>query len=227
MTHCGTVSFSSIDSVSPPESLHSSLQQKQHITHSTVIVQLQRVLMRPDLKRVLPPASPNITGVWGGTWKYPFPFWTLFSCSPFTVDTTQSCKSSEPTLASRQLSSSTTRQCWREYSVKFQSPHRGSPRSPPHPLGWCAFWARTPAEPGATTHPGSLQMRTNSLRHRCCTNYHKVFNHNIMSTAHLVTMFCWETQHPDINMIYFTCCWEMIKKTQKVMFNQPTNSDNR
>lgn len=39
------------------------------------------------LNRVLPPASPKMTGVCGGTWKYPFPFWTRFSCSPFTVDT--------------------------------------------------------------------------------------------------------------------------------------------
>lgn len=37
------------------------------------------------LNKVRPPASPNITGVCGGTWKYPFPFWTLFSCSPFTA----------------------------------------------------------------------------------------------------------------------------------------------
>lgn len=46
------------------------------------------------LNRVLPPASPKMTGVCGGTWKYPFPFWTLFSCSPFTEGTrTQSnCK---------------------------------------------------------------------------------------------------------------------------------------
>lgn len=44
------------------------------------------------LNRVLPPASPKMTGVCGGTWKYPFPFWTRFSCSPFTVDTrTQPC----------------------------------------------------------------------------------------------------------------------------------------
>lgn len=28
MTHCGTVSFSSMDSVSPPESLHSNLKQR-------------------------------------------------------------------------------------------------------------------------------------------------------------------------------------------------------
>lgn len=38
------------------------------------------------LNRVLPPASPKMTGVCGGTWKYPFPFWTRFSCSPFTAE---------------------------------------------------------------------------------------------------------------------------------------------
>lgn len=37
------------------------------------------------LNKVRPPASPKITGVCGGTWKYPFPFCTLFSCSPFTI----------------------------------------------------------------------------------------------------------------------------------------------
>ena len=35
--------------------------------------------------------------------------------------------------------------------------YRGSPRSLPHPWGWCEFWARTPAEPGAAVRPGSLQ----------------------------------------------------------------------
>lgn len=31
-------------------------------------------LVQNYLKRVRPPASPKMTGVWGGTWKYPFPF---------------------------------------------------------------------------------------------------------------------------------------------------------
>lgn len=55
---------------------------------------LIRTVVKHYLNRVLPPASPKMTGVCGGTWKYPFPFWTLVSCSPFTVGTrTQSyCK---------------------------------------------------------------------------------------------------------------------------------------
>lgn len=45
------------------------------------------MLVKRYLNRVRPPASPKMTGVCGGTWKYPLPFWTLFSCSPFTVGT--------------------------------------------------------------------------------------------------------------------------------------------
>lgn len=59
------------------------------------------MLVNYYLKRVLPPASPKMTGVCGGTWKYPFPFWTRFSCSPFTVGTrTQSdCKTNRMTVS--------------------------------------------------------------------------------------------------------------------------------
>lgn len=43
------------------------------------------------LNNVLPPASPKITGVCGGTWKYPFPFCIRLSCSPFTEKTHNIC----------------------------------------------------------------------------------------------------------------------------------------
>lgn len=56
--------------------------------------------------------------------------------------------------------------------IHKQSPHHGSPRSPPHPWGWCGFWARTPAEPEATVHPGSLQRGTDVQCYLRLTHLH-------------------------------------------------------
>lgn len=70
MTHCGTVSFSSMDSVSPPESLHSNLQTQDNVDfHEAASCGLTEAMDDLYLNRVLPPASPKMTGVCGGTWK--------------------------------------------------------------------------------------------------------------------------------------------------------------
>ena len=133
------------------------------------------LMVKHYLNKVLPPASPKMTGVCGGTWKYPFPFWTRFSCSPFTVGTrTRSyCETNSVrfTESSRKwCGESSLHRASLQRGVCFAFiwfgsgwiaplPYRGSPRSPPHPWGWCEFWARTPAEPGAGVHPGSLWGR--------------------------------------------------------------------
>lgn len=160
MTHCGTVSFSSMDSVSPPESLHNNLKQ---ISRSMLIIQCFKFNLYEEcwayLNRVLPPASPKMTGVCGGTWKYPFPFWTRFSCSPFTADSrTQSeCKThSRPATGWQEAGTSRPPQLWKRVVSGCHS-YRGWLHSLLHPWGWCEFGARIPGEPEAAGHPGSLQ----------------------------------------------------------------------
>lgn len=79
ITHRGTVSFSNMDSVSPPESRHSNLKldgnmaynkdKKQEGKSDEFNVFISTGHRHSDLNNVLPPASPKMTGVCGGTWK--------------------------------------------------------------------------------------------------------------------------------------------------------------
>lgn len=90
------------------------------------------------LNRVLPPASPKMTGVCGGTWKYPFPFWTRFSCSPFTVGTkTQGeCETSRMTVPDARRSQTAAGHGCESGAVNTQNE---APRASLQRFGWFSW----------------------------------------------------------------------------------------
>lgn len=159
ITHCGTVSFSSMDSVSPPESLHSNLQTQDN-TDATKL----RPALRPRQWRTFTWIEFCLLllqrwrgcAVALGNNHFPSALGFLVLRS-LRAQKQWHCQTKPMTPADhgQQWGKLRREQCV-DWLMKQHS-YRGSPHSLPRPWGWCGFWARTPAAPGAAVRPGSLQ----------------------------------------------------------------------